>query len=217
MGQKIHPLGFRLGISKDWKSKWFGEKKEYANFAFEDFILRRFLKDKLSTAGLKAVEIERSANEVKVLLKVSNPGLVIGKGGLGIEAIEKELRRFTKAKVKITAEEVKNPETESVLVAEYIARQLKRRIPAKRIANAAITSAMDRGVKGIMIQIKGLLGGSNTIARSESFKQGPVPLQTLRADIDYAQLDCKMLYGTIGIKVWIYKGELNLQEVFKKQ
>jgi len=133
--------------------------------------------------------------------------MVIGKGGSGIEDIEKELKQFTDSKIKITAEEVKKPEAEAQLVADYISRQLKRRIPARRIATAAISTAIDKGAKGIKIQVKGLLSGSNTIARSETFRQGPVPVQTLRANIDYAQVDCKLLYGVVGIKVWVYKGE----------
>ncbi|MFC1621944.1 30S ribosomal protein S3 [Patescibacteria group bacterium] len=210
MGQKIHPYGFRLGISKDWKSRWFADKKSYAKLAYEDQQIRKFLKDKLSEAGLKTIDIERSVNDIQITVKVSKPGLVIGRGGSGIEAIEKELRSLTNSKVKITAEEIKTPEVEAELVAQYISRQLKRRIPARRIANSAVNTAMDKGAKGIKIQIKGLLSGSNTIARTETFRNGPVPLQTLRANIDYAQLDCKLLYGVVGIKVWIYKGELEI-------
>lgn len=210
MGQKIHPLGFRIGISKDWKSRWFADKKTYAKIFYEDQKIRDFLKKKLEFAGLKSIEIERAVNDVNIIVKVSKPGMVIGRAGSGIESIEKELKQFTDAKLKITAEEVKTPEIEAELVAQYIARQMKRRIPARRVANNAIISAMEKGAKGIKIQIKGLLSGSNTIARTETFKDGPVPLQTLRADIDYAQYDCQMLFGTIGIKVWIYKGELKI-------
>lgn len=212
MGQKIHPTGFRIGISKDWKSRWFADKKNYADYAYEDFKIREFLTEKLDMAGLKEVVIERSVNEVNITVRVSKPGVVIGRAGSGIEQIEKELKQITDSKIKITAEEVKNPETEAALVAQYIARQLKRRMSARRIANQAISTAMDKGVEGIKVQIKGLLSGSNTIARAETYKGGPVPLQTLRADIDYAQLDCQMLYGTIGIKVWIYKGEVDLNK-----
>ncbi|OGC45164.1 30S ribosomal protein S3 [candidate division WWE3 bacterium RBG_19FT_COMBO_34_6] len=210
MGQKINPYGFRLGIGKDWMSRWYASKKDYANFAHEDMKLRKFLKQKLELAGVKSVEIERSLSDIKILVKVSKPGVVIGKAGTGIESIEKELKKLTESKIKITVEEIKNPETEAELVAQYICRQLKRRIPARRIANAAISSAVDKGVKGIKVQIKGLLSGSNTIARSETYKQGAVPLQTLRSDIDYAQKDCQLLYGTVGIKVWIYKGEMDI-------
>ncbi len=207
MGQKIHPYGFRLGIAKDWVSKWFADKKDYSKFASEDYKLRKFLKERLDIAGVQAIEIERSVNEIRFTIKVSKPGIVIGRQGTGIESVEKDLKKLTNAKIKVTVEEIKTPELEAELVAQYICRQLKRRIPARRIANAAIATAVDKGVKGIKVQIKGLLSGSNTIARTESYKHGPIPLQTLRADIDYAQLDCKLLYGTIGIKVWIYKGE----------
>ncbi len=211
MGQKIHPFGFRLGISKDWKSKWFADKKGYSKHIFEDYKLRRVLAEKLDSAGVKSIEIERSVNEIKFLVKVSKPGIVIGRAGTGIEALEKDLKARTDSKIKITVEEVKTPELEAELVAQYICRQLKRRIPARRIANTAVTTAVDKGVKGIKIQINGLLSGSNTIARSEVYKYGPVPLQTLRADIDFCQHDCKMLFGVIGIKVWIYKGEVEIK------
>lgn len=207
MGQKIHPFGFRLGITKDWKSRWSAGRKDYPRLAFEDFKIREFLRKRLEMAGLKSVDIERSVNELKIFVKVSKPGIVIGRAGTGIEALEKDLKRLTTDKLKITVEEIKTPEIEAELVAQYICRQLKRRIPARRIANSALNTAADKGVKGIKIQIKGLLSGSNTIARTETFRHGPVPLQTLRADIDYAQLGCNLIFGTIGIKVWIYKGE----------
>ncbi len=207
MGQKIHPFGFRLGITKDWKSRWMASRKDYPRLAHEDYKIREFLKKRLELAGLKSIDIERSVNEIKIFLKVSKPGVVIGRAGTGIEALEKDLKNYTDSKLKITVEEIKTPEIESALVAQYICRQLKRRIPARRIANSAIKTARDKGVKGIKIQIKGLLSGSNTISRTEKYKEGAVPLQTLRADIDYAQVSCNLLYGTVGIKVWIYKGE----------
>ncbi len=210
MGQKINPVGYRLGISKNWASRWFSSKKDYANLVLEDTKIRALLKDKLSLAGLKSVEIERTENEINVLIKVSKPGVVIGRGGTGVEEIEKEIKKITKGKVKITAEGVKSPEIEAQLVADYIARQLKRRVPYRRVVNFAINSAMDKGAKGIKIKLAGVLSGSNTISRSEVYKAGSVPLQTLRADIDYAQYHCQMLFGTIGIKVWIYKGELEI-------
>jgi small subunit ribosomal protein S3 len=210
MGQKINPVGYRLGISKNWASRWFSSKKEYANLVLEDMKIRKLLQDKLSLAGLKSVEIERTENEINVLIKVSKPGVVIGRGGTGVEEIEKEIKKITKGKVKITAEGIKSPEVEAQLVADYIARQLKRRVPYRRVVNFAINSAMDKGAKGIKIKLAGVLSGSNTISRSEVYKAGSVPLQTLRADIDYSQYPCQMLFGTIGIKVWIYKGELEI-------
>jgi len=210
MGQKINPIGYRLGISKNWVSRWFSSKKDYANLVIEDIKIRELLKERLSIAGLKSIEIERTENEVSVLIKVSKPGVVIGRGGTGVEEIEKEIKKITKGKVKITAEGIKSPEVEAQLVADYIARQLKRRVPYRRVINFALHSAMDKGAKGIKITLAGVLSGSNTISRTETYKEGSVPLQTLRADIDYAQYPCQMLFGTIGIKVWIYKGELEI-------
>ena len=210
MGQKINPIGYRLGISKNWVSRWFSSKKDYANLVLEDMKIRKLLKERLSIAGLKSIEIERTENEINVLIKVSKPGVVIGRGGTGVEEIEKEIKKITKGKVKITAEGIKSPEVEAQLVADYIARQLKRRVPYRRVINFALHSAMDKGAKGIKITLAGVLSGSNTISRTETYKEGSVPLQTLRADIDYAQYPCQMLFGTIGIKVWIYKGELEI-------
>ncbi|MFC1700072.1 30S ribosomal protein S3 [Patescibacteria group bacterium] len=208
MGQKINPLGFRLGISKDWSSRWFAGKNQYADLVFEDQKIRKLIEDKLSIAGLKDVDIERTESEVSILIKVSKPGVVIGKGGTGVEELEKEIKKITKGKkIKITAEGTNSPETEARLVADYIGRQLKRRIPYRRVANFALHSAIDKGAKGIKIQLSGVLSGSNTVSRTEKFKEGAVPLQTLRADIDYASVPCQLLYGTIGVKVWIYKGE----------
>lgn len=207
MAQKIHPIGYRLGITKDWISRWYASKAGYADKVLEDVKIRKFLKTKLESAGLKVVEIERTENEINIVIKVSKPGVVIGKGGTGVETIEKEIKKITKAKIKITAEEVKTPEVEAQLVADYIARQIKRRIPYRRTCLFAANSAMDKGAKGIKIKVGGVLSGSNTISRTEQFVLGSVPLQTLRANIDYAQVDCLLLYGTIGIKVWIYKGD----------
>jgi small subunit ribosomal protein S3 len=207
MGQKINPIGYRLGITKDWSSRWYANKSSYADLALEDIKIRKFLKEKLDQAGLKVIEIERTENEISIILKVSKPGMVIGKGGTGVEELEKAIKKMTRAKVNITAEEVKTPEVEAQLVADYIYRQLKRRIHYRRTAMFAVNSAMDKGAKGIKIRFSGVLSGSNTIARSETFTLGSIPLQTLRADIDYAQLDCHLNYGTIGVKVWIYKGE----------
>lgn len=210
MGQKINPLGFRLGISKDWKSRWFADKQNYVKFALEDHKIREFLEERFSTAGLKSVEIERTENEVNIIVNVSKPGIVIGRGGSGIEQVEKELKELTNAKIKLTAVEVKTPEIEAQLVADYIYRQLRRRIPYRRVIRAVLSSAMDKGAKGIKVKLAGLLSGGNTISRSELFSEGSVPAQTLRADIDYAQKHCHLLYGTVGVKVWIYKGELDI-------
>jgi len=207
MGQKINPTGFRIGITKDWYSKWFADKKSYADLALEDMRIRKFLKEKFDLAGLKEVIIERSVNEISIIVRVSKPGLVIGRGGSGVEEVEKELKNITKSKIKLTAEEVKVPEIEAQLIGDYIYRQLKRRLPYRKVALSAANSAIERGAKGVKIRLSGLLSGGITIARSEVVSKGSVPSQTLRADIDYAQIDAHMLYGCVGIKVWVYKGE----------
>ena len=210
MGQKINPVGFRIGISKDWNSKWYADKKEYAKYAVEDHKIRRFLEKKFEPAGLKEVQLERSGNILNITIRVSNPGVVIGKGGAGVESAEKEIKKMTKATVKITAEEVKNPEIHARIVANNIVRQLKKRVKPNRAALMAMNSAMEKGAKGIRIRISGLLGGASSIARSEVYRLGSIPAQRLRADIDYAQVDAHMLFGAIGIKVWIYKGDLEI-------
>jgi small subunit ribosomal protein S3 len=210
MGQKINPIGFRIGISKDWTSKWFAEKDEYSKNTIEDYRIRRFLEKKFEPAGLKDILIERSGNILSVTIRVSNPGIVIGKGGAGVESAEKEIKKITKSVVRITAEEVKIPEIHASIVANNIYRQLKKRIKANRAAQQAVKAAMDKGAKGIRIKVSGLLGGGSTIARTETFREGSIPAQKLRADIDYAQLHAHMMYGAIGIKVWIYKGDLEL-------
>jgi len=210
MGQKINPLGFRIGVSKDWSSRWYADKKSRAASLFEDYKIRKFLMNKYEAAGVKSVEIERSLNELSITVKVSRPGIVIGKGGIEATNTKNELKKLTKSKISLTVEEVKVPEVEAKLVAEYISRQLKRRLPYRRVIASAMNSAMDRGAKGIKIRIAGLLSGGNTISRVEKFSKGSVPNQTLRADIDYAQVDCHMIYGTIGIKVWIHRGELEI-------
>ena len=207
MGQKVNPYGYRLGISKDWMSRWYADKKHYGDLVLEDLKIRKYLEKKFEMAGVKSIEIERSVNEINIIVKVAKPGVVIGKGGSGVEDAEKELKKITKAKIRLTAEEVKNPEMEAQLVADYISRQLKRRLPYRRVVMAAISSARDKGAKGIKIKLAGLLSGGNSISRSEKYLDGSIPSQTLRADVDYAQVHCQMLYGTIGIKVWIYKGE----------
>ena len=207
MGQKIHPVGFRIGITEDWRSRWFADKKTYADLFLEDNKIREYLKEKFALAGLKSIEIERSVNDLNITVKVSKPGLVIGRGGAGVEEVEKGLKKFTKSKIKLTAEEVRVPEIEAQLVGDYICRQIKRRLPYKRAINAALQAALDKGAKGIKIKIAGLLSGGNSIARTETYHRGSVPTQTLRANIDYAQIHCKLIYGTVGLKVWVYKGE----------
>jgi len=210
MGQKIHPYGFRVGISKPWRSNWFADKESYGDLVLEDHKIRELLEDRLSAAGLKEIEIKRSVNELDLVLKVSRPGLVIGRKGSGVQQLEKDLKEITDSKVKLTVEEIKTPEIEARLVAQYIDRQMRRRMSYRRVIKSALRSAMSKGAKGIKIRISGVLSGGNTIARSEIYSEGSVPTQTLRADIDYAQHHCKRLFGTIGIKVWIYKGEMEI-------
>lgn len=210
MGQKINPVGFRIGISKDWNSKWFADKKDYAKFAVEDHKIRSFIEKKFEPAGLKEVILERSGNILNITIRVSNPGVVIGKGGSGVENAEKEIKKMTKSVVKITAEEVKNPEIHARIVANNLVRQLKKRVKPARAANLAMSAAMEKGAKGIRIRFSGLLGGGSSIARTDTFRLGSIPAQKLRADIDYAQVHAHMLFGAIGIKVWIYKGDLEI-------
>ena len=210
MGNKVNPIGFRIGISKDWESKWYADKKSYGKYALQDFKIRELLEKKFDLAGLRNIDIHRSLNDIKITVYVSKPGVVIGKGGSIVTSAKEELEKLTNAKVSISAEAIKVPELEAKLVGDFVARQLKRRKPYRSVINTAITSALDKGAKGIKIKVAGVLGGPMSIARSEYFTKGSVPNQTLRADIDYAQIHCQMLYGTIGIKVWIYRGEKTL-------
>ncbi len=210
MGNKVNPVGFRIGISKDWESKWYADKRSYGKYALQDYRIRQILEKKFDLAGLRNIDIHRSLNDIKVTVYVSKPGVVIGKGGSIVTSAKDELETLTKSKVSISAEAIKVPELEAKLVGDFVARQLKRRRPYRSVINTAITSALDKGAKGIKIKVAGVLGGPMSIARSEYFSKGSVPNQTLRADIDYAQIHCQMLYGTIGIKVWIYKGEKTL-------
>ncbi|MBI2414906.1 30S ribosomal protein S3 [candidate division WWE3 bacterium] len=210
MGQKINPTGFRMGITKNWASRWFADKATYGTLALEDRKIRNLLKERFETAGVKEVIIERSLNDIKITIRVSKPGVVIGRGGEGVTKVQEELKKLTSSKISLTAEEVKVPEIEAALVGQYISRQLKRRLPYRRLVTTATQSAMDKGAKGIKIRVAGLLSGGNSISRTETISLGSIPSQTLRADIDYAQEDCHMIFGTIGIKVWIYKGETEI-------
>ena len=208
MGHKIHPIGLRIGISKDWTSRWFMDKKAYAGIALEDYRIRSYLRKKLRPAGLKSIEIERSVNEISIVVKVSRPGVVIGRGGTGAEIIKEELKKRTSSKISFDVQEVKTPELEASIVADNIASQIERRVPYKRACKASMEQAMEKGAKGIKIRCAGLLSGANTISRSETMSLGSVPAQTLRADVDYAAVDAMTSYGTTGVKVWIFKGEI---------
>lgn len=210
MAQKVHPRIFRLGIIGSWKSKWFSSKKEYARFLEEDIKIRKYISKKLKDAGVANIEMERSGNEITVNLYTSKPGLVIGRGGAGTEELKKDIKsKFLDKKVKLNLEirEVVNPGQNSQLICQSIIEQLEKRIPFRRAAKRAVEQVMTTGAKGIRIIVGGRLNGAE-IARQEKFSEGSVPLHTLRADIDYARGAAKTTYGLVGVKVWIYKGEV---------
>jgi small subunit ribosomal protein S3 len=206
MGQKVHPIGFRLGVIRTWDSKWF-EEKNYAQWLHEDIKIRDFVKKSLNHAGVSRVEIERAANKVKVNVHTARPGIVIGKRGAGIETVKKDLQKYTKNEVFLNIVEVRKAEVDAQLVAENIATQLERRIAFRRAMKKAIQTAMKFGAKGIRVACSGRLGGAE-MARYEWYREGRVPLHTLRADIDYGYAIGKTTYGTIGCKVWICRGEV---------
>ena len=206
MGQKVNPHGLRVGVIKDWESKWYAEG-EFADYLVEDYNIRTFLKKKLYAAGVSKIEIERTSDRVKVTVYTAKPGVVIGKGGAEIEKVKNELQKQTAQKLVVDIKEVKRPDKDAQLVAENIASQLENRISFRRAMKKAMTSAMKQGIKGIKTTCSGRLGGAE-IARSESYHEGTIPLQTLRADIDYGFAEANTTYGVIGVKVWIYNGEV---------
>ena len=206
MGQKVHPIGFRLGVIRTWDSKWF-EERNYAQWLHEDIKIRAHVKKSLNHAGVSKVEIERAANKVKVNVHTARPGIVIGKRGAGIETVKKELQRFTKNEVFLNIVEVRKAEIDAQLVAENICTQLERRIAFRRAMKKAIQTAMKFGAKGIRVACSGRLGGAE-MARYEWYREGRVPLHTLRADIDYGYAIARTTYGTIGCKVWVCRGEV---------
>jgi small subunit ribosomal protein S3 len=206
MGQKTHPLGFRLGVVKPWKSRWFAERN-FAALLKEDETIRKYLHRRLSHAAVAQVEIERKPQKVVVTVHTARPGVVIGKQGSEVDKLRDELAHLTKSEVSINVEEIKRPEIEAQLVADSVAHQLTQRISFRRAMKRAVQSAMRSGADGIKIQCGGRLGGAE-IARTEGYHEGRVPLHTLRADIDYAQSTAKTTYGAIGVKVWIFKGEV---------
>jgi len=206
MGQKTHPIGFRLGIVKTWSSKWYGEKN-YAKWLHEDIKLKRFIKDKLSHAGVSYIDVERAANKAKINIYTARPGIVIGKRGAGVEQLKKEVQRLTDNEVFLNIVEVRKAETNAQLVAENIATQLERRIAFRRAMKKAVQTAIKFGAKGIRVAAAGRLGGSE-MGRREWYREGRVPLHTLRADIDYGFTEAKTTYGRIGIKAWIFNGEI---------
>ncbi|MBI5071184.1 MAG: 30S ribosomal protein S3 [Deltaproteobacteria bacterium] len=206
MGQKVHPIGFRLGVIRSWESKWY-EEKNYAQWLHEDIKIREFVKEKLGQAGISRIEIERAANKVKINVHTARPGIVIGKRGAGIETIKKDLQALTENEVYLNVVEVRKAETDAQLVAENVAQQLERRIAFRRAMKKAVQTSLKFGAKGIRIACAGRLGGAE-MARYEWYREGRVPLHTLRADIDYGFAEAKTTYGKIGVKVWIMRGEV---------
>jgi small subunit ribosomal protein S3 len=206
VGQKVHPIGFRLGVIRSWDSKWY-EERNYAKWLHEDIHLREFVKEKLGAAGISRIEIERAANKVKINVHTARPGIVIGKRGAGIETVKKDLQALTQNEVYLNVVEVRKAETDAQLVAENIATQLERRIAFRRAMKKAVQTALKFGAKGIRVACAGRLGGAE-MARYEWYREGRVPLHTLRADIDYGFAEAKTTYGKIGCKVWIMKGEV---------
>ena len=207
MGQKVNPHGLRIGIIKDWDTKWYANDKNFSEFLVEDVKIRKFVKKKLYISGISRIEIERAANKVKVNISTAKPGLVIGKGGTGIEELRKQLEKMTQKNILINITEIKSPEMDAQLVAENIASQLEKRISFRRAMKQSMSRAMKLGAKGIKTSVAGRLGGAE-IARTEHYHEGTIPLQTLRADIDYGFAEADTTYGKLGVKVWIYKGEV---------
>lgn len=214
MGQKIHPVGFRVGITRDWESRWYAPKKQYRHMLYEDYLIRTTLKKRFYAAGISRIEIERAANIVRVIIFAARPGQIIGKGGQGIEeasrAIQKALHPH-KPELRIDVEDVRNPDMDAQLVAENIASQLERRVSHRRAIRQTLARAQRMNLRGIKVMVSGRLGGAE-IARTEWDRYGRVPLQTLRADIDYGFATAYTIYGTIGVKVWIYKGDIPMSE-----
>ncbi len=207
MGQKVNPNGLRVGVIKDWESRWYAKKQDFGDTLVEDYNLREYLLETLAPAGVPKVEIERSASRVRINIHVAKPGMVIGRGGAEIEKLKATLEKKLGKSVSLNIIEIKNPDVNAQLVAENIAAQLERRISFRRALKQAIGRAMKLGAKGIKCQASGRLGGAE-IARSETYKEGTIPLQTIRADIDYGFAEAKTTYGRIGVKVWIYTGEV---------
>ncbi len=206
MGQKVHPYGFRVGITKPWFSKWYNQRN-YADLLHEDIKFRKIVKARLYSTGVARIEIERAANKVKIIIHTARPGLVIGKKGAGIDSLRLELQKLTKNDVFLDIQEVRKAELDAQLVAENVALQLERRVAFRRAMKKSVQTCLKMGSLGIKIQVAGRLGGSE-IARTEWYREGRVPLHTLRADIDFGFAEAKTTYGQIGVKVWIFKGEI---------
>lgn len=218
MGQKVNPHGLRVGVIKDWNAKWYADGKNFADYLIEDYKIRKFVTKKLHNAGISKVEIERAAKRIKLNIYTAKPGMVIGKGGQGIEALKKEAKNLISDKnILINIVEVKNADSDAQLMAENIASQLERRISFRRAMKQTIQRAMRFGVKGVKTSCAGRLAGAE-IARTEQYHEGTIPLQTLRADIDYGFAEADTTYGKIGVKVWVYRGEvLPTKKIEKKE
>ncbi|MBS7577054.1 MULTISPECIES: 30S ribosomal protein S3 [unclassified Enterococcus] len=206
MGQKVHPIGMRVGIIRDWEAKWYADK-EYADYLHEDLKIRKYIQTNLADASISTIEIERAVNKVNVSLHTAKPGMVIGKGGSNVESLRKNLNQLTGKQVHINIVEIKKPDLDAHLVGEGIARQLENRVAFRRAQKQAIQRTMRSGAKGIKTQVSGRLNGAD-IARAEGYSEGTVPLHTLRADIDYAWEEADTTYGKLGVKIWIYRGEV---------
>ena len=207
MGQKVNPHGMRVGIIKDWDSRWYADDKHFSDMLVEDHKIREFLKKKLEQAGISKIEIERASGRVKVTVYSAKPGVVIGKGGAEIENTKKQLQKLTADKVVLEIKEIKRPDKDAQLVAENIAQQLENRVSFRRAMKSAMNRTMKTGALGVKASCAGRLGGAD-IARTETYSDGTIPLQTLRADIDYGFAEADTTYGKVGVKVWIYKGEI---------
>ena len=207
MGQKVHPTGIRLGIVKDWTSRWYANSQNYPVYLLQDLKVRAFIKEKLAHASVSRIQINRPANNAQITVHTARPGIVIGKKGEDIDLLKQEVSKIMNVPVKINVEEIRKPELDATLVAEGIAQQLEKRIMYRRAMKRAVTNTMRLGAEGIKINVAGRLNGAE-IARAEWYREGRVPLHTLRADIDYGTAEAKTTYGIIGIKVWIFKGEV---------
>ena len=216
MGQKVHPIGFRLGINRSWDSLWFAKKGDYGKYLIEDYKIRQFIKKNIKNAGVSEVVIERSSKKCIVSIHTSRPGFVIGKKGSDIEKIKNKISKITKDEVSVNIKEIKKPELNAYLVSENIAQQLEKRVAYRRAMKRAMQGTMRLGAKGIKVCVSGRLAG-NDIARSEWLREGSIPLHTLRANLDYAESEALTTYGMIGVKVWIYKGEIFLKDIEKEK
>lgn len=207
MGQKVNPHGLRVGVIKDWDSKWYADKKSFNEYLVEDHKIREYVKKKLFLSGISKIEIERAANKIKLSVYTAKPGMVIGRGGSGVEELRTDIEKMTKKSVVVNVEEIKVAELDAQLVAENIASQLERRVSFRRAMKQSIQRTMRSGAKGIKTSVSGRLGGAD-MARTEGYSEGTIPLQTLRADIDYGFAEADTTYGKLGVKVWLYKGEV---------